>query len=226
MWPPQPGTAKIRTLATSRMMTIAVFLLLYLPTMLSAFAPPSSTNYIHLSNPHQQLQQQIVVSSLHTAKRRLQLHHARTTPNKAASKNNDIHSDRRSFTTKTIHTTAVILFTTTATTPGRVNARYILNEQTGEYDEVNDEDWQTTWSKRLDKAKSMGTEEVFLAAQGAGNLNLRAKGMEESETSKKRRALAGCRNDRLRQLSGDGGSAQECTARVLKNDYQFMVDVM
>jgi len=51
----------------------------------------------------------------------------------------------------------------------------------------------------------MGTEEVFLAAQGAGNLNLRAEGMEESEASKKRRALAGCRNDRLRALSGDGG---------------------
>jgi hypothetical protein len=195
--------------------------------MLSAFAPSSSQkNRIHRSSDqhHQQLQHQIL-PSLHT--KRPQFLQARTkTPNKAASNNNDNHSERRSFISKTIQTTAVILLTTTATTAVTANARYILNEQTGDYDEVNDEDWQTTWSKRLDKAKSMGTEEVFLAAQGAGNLNLRDAGIEESEASKKRRALAGCRNDRLRQLSGDGGSAQECTARVLKNDYQFMVDVM
>ena len=43
-----------------------------------------------------------------------------------------------------------------------VSARYILNEETGEYDEVTDEDWQTTWSKRLDKAKTMSNEDIFL----------------------------------------------------------------
>ena len=111
-----------------------------------------------------------------------------------------------------------------ATTPTNIaNARFVLNDQTGDYDEVLDEDWQTTWGKRLDKAKSMDMEDVFLAAQGAGNTNLREG--EESEASKKRRALAGCRNDRLRQNSGVK-SSQECTARVLQNDYMFMIDAM
>ena len=69
----------------------------------------------------------------------------------------------------------------------------------------------------------MGTEDVFLAAQGAGNTELRQG--EESEASKKRRALAGCRNDGFRSKSG-GGGVKECTARVLGGDYQFMVDAM
>lgn len=69
----------------------------------------------------------------------------------------------------------------------------------------------------------MGSEDVFLAAQGAGNTELRQG--EESEASKKRRALAGCRNDGFRSKSG-GGSVKECTARVLGGDYQFMVDAM
>ncbi|KAL7529288.1 hypothetical protein ACHAWF_002919 [Thalassiosira exigua] len=107
--------------------------------------------------------------------------------------------------------------------PQAAGARYVLNEDTGEYDEVQDEDWQTTWGKRLDKAKSMSTEDVFLAAQGAGNTELKEGG--ESEASKKRRAFAGCRNDRFRERSG-GGDAKECAKRVLEGDYQFMIDVM
>ena len=119
---------------------------------------------------------------------------------------------------------ALIATFLTTSTPKIVNARYVLNESTGEYDEVVDEDWQTTWGKRLDKARSMSTEDVFLAAQGAGNVDVR-EGEGESEASRKRRALAGCRNDRLRQLSGMV-SSKECTARVLRNDYMFMIDAM
>lgn len=128
------------------------------------------------------------------------------------------HGSRRAFVS-----TSAALVTAVLTTTNIAHARYVLNEQTGDYDEVLDEDWQTTWGKRLDKAKSMSTEDVFLAAQGAGNTNLREG--EESEASKKRRALAGCRNDRLRQMSGVN-SSQECTARVLQNDYMFMIDAM
>ncbi|KAL9190609.1 hypothetical protein ACHAXT_000315 [Thalassiosira profunda] len=127
-------------------------------------------------------------------------------------------SSRRAF----LSTSAAAAFI--ATIPQIANARYVLNEDTGEYDEVTDEDWQTTWGKRLDKAKSMGTEDVFLAAQGAGNLDLK-EGQEESEASKKRRALAGCRNDGLR-AKGGVKDAKECTARVLGGDYQFMIDAM
>ena len=103
------------------------------------------------------------------------------------------------------------------------NARYVLNEETGDYDEVEDDDWQTAWGKRLDKAKSMSSDEVFMAAQGAGNRNLMEG--EESDASKKRRALAGCRNDAIRQKAG-AGDAKACTARVLGGDFQFMIDAM
>ena len=103
------------------------------------------------------------------------------------------------------------------------DARYVLNEETGDYDEVEDDDWQTAWGKRLDKAKSMSSDEVFMAAQGAGNRNLMEG--EESDASKKRRALAGCRNDAIRQKAGVG-DAKACTARVLGGDFQFMIDAM
>ena len=158
-------------------------------------------------------------------------------------------SSRRAFLSTTAGTTA---FASVLALPSVSNARYILNEETGEYDEVNliissnllaaifictyifhlailtllneqvtDEDWQTTWNKRIEKAKSMSTDEVFLAAQGAGNVNL--KDGEESEASKKRRALAGCRNAGMREKSGMMGE-KECTAKVLGGDYQFMID--
>jgi hypothetical protein len=126
-------------------------------------------------------------------------------------------SSRRAF----LSTTAATALTSMVGLPTVSNARYILNEETGEYDEVRDEDWQTTWNKRLEKAKSMSTDEVFLAAQGAGNVNL--KDGEESGASKKRRALAGCRNGGIREKSGMKDE-KECTARVLGGDYQFMID--
>ena len=125
---------------------------------------------------------------------------------------------RRAF----VSTSAIsVAFASILSLPTASNARYILNEETGDYDEVTDEDWQTTWNKRIEKAKSMSTDEVFLAAQGAGNVNL--KDGEESEASKKRRALAGCRNGGMQEKSGVN-SEKECTARVLGGDYQFMID--
>lgn len=68
----------------------------------------------------------------------------------------------------------------------------------------------------------MSTEEVFLAAQGAGNVNQKEN---ESDVSKKRRALAGCRNGGMREKAG-GGSEKECAARVLGGDIQFMLDAL
>jgi hypothetical protein len=129
-----------------------------------------------------------------------------------------VENSRRSFLSNTFATAAVL------TLPQLANARYVLNEETGEYDEVTDEDWQTTWKKRLEKAQSMGTEDVFLAAQGAGNLDLK-DGIDESDASKKRRAMAGCRNDNLRAKSGES-DVKVCTKRVLAGDFQFMIDAM
>ena len=103
------------------------------------------------------------------------------------------------------------------------DARYILNEETGEYDEVEDKDWQTTWGDRLDKAKSMGTDDVFLAAKGG--LKQSESDVPESEASKKRRALAGCRTDRFREKSGIKDTKQ-CTVKVLGGEYDFILDQM
>ena len=139
------------------------------------------------------------------------------------SANTENYSSRRAFLSNTFTTTAAAA-TILTTIPQQANARYILNEETGEYDEVTDEDWQTTWKKRLEKAQAMGTEDVFLAAQGAGNLDLK-EGTEESDASKKRRAMAGCRNDGLRAKSGVD-DVKVCTKRVLSGDFQFMIDAM
>ena len=130
---------------------------------------------------------------------------------------------RRSFLQRTSAATATATVSVLGLPVAPANARYVLNEETGDYDEVEDDDWQTAWGKRLDKAKSMSSDEVFMAAQGAGNRNLMEG--EESDASKKRRALAGCRNDAIRQKAG-AGDAKACTARVLSGDFQFMIDAM
>mmetsp|Transcript_19344 Transcript_19344/g.36519 ORF Transcript_19344/g.36519 Transcript_19344/m.36519 type:complete len:212 (-) Transcript_19344:131-766(-) len=91
-------------------------------------------------------------------------------------------------------------------------ARWILDDDTGEFVEVDDVDWQTAWKERLDKASTMTSDEIFAAARGAGNVV--ADPQEESPASRKRRALSACRNNTLRSQAG-AGTEQECTARVL-----------
>lgn len=99
-------------------------------------------------------------------------------------------------------------------------AAYVLDDETGDFVQVDDVDWQTAWKQRLDKASSMSQEEIFQAARGAGNINL--KDWEESEASKKRRALSGCRSANVRDIA-NAGNERECTARVLGGDYQFLL---
>ena len=134
--------------------------------------------------------------------------------NKAVQSSN---SSRRAFISTSIATAFYTVI------PNNAQARYVLNEETGEYDEIQDDDWKTEWGKRAEKAKTMSKEDIFLAAQGAGNTELREG--EESEASKKRRAFAGCRNDNFRQKS-NVTNEKECTKRVMSGDYQFMVDAM
>lgn len=108
-----------------------------------------------------------------------------------------------------------------ATSPA--NARYVLNED-GEYDEAPaDEDWQTAWKQRLDKAQSMSTDEIFNAARGAGNVTL--KEGEESDASKKRRAMSACRDSGLREKSGVG-DVKACNVRVMGGDFDFILGKM
>jgi len=87
--------------------------------------------------------------------------------------------------------------------------------------EVDEGDWQTAWKSRLDKASAMTTDEIFLAAKGAGN---RSNGEPESPAAQKRRALAGCRDKQYLQKSGT--QAKECTARVLNGEVDFMLKAM
>lgn len=97
-------------------------------------------------------------------------------------------------------------------------ARYILNDD-GDYEEIEEEAWQTVWKQRLDKASSMSKDEIFNAARGAGNMNL--KDGEESEASRKRRAMSNCRNKDIRKSVGLKDEKQ-CTARVMSGDFDFI----
>jgi hypothetical protein len=106
--------------------------------------------------------------------------------------------------------------------PANAN-RYIMDEETGDYVEVEEADWQTTWKQRVDKAQSMSTDEIIKAARGAGNLE-RKEG-PESDASKKRRAMAGCRDLDLRKQAGLANE-KECSARVLGGDIDFMLNVL
>jgi hypothetical protein len=103
------------------------------------------------------------------------------------------------------------------------NAAYVLNDDSGEYEQVEDQDWQTTWKERLDKASTMSPDQVFLAAKGAGNVDL--KQGPETDVSKKRRAMAGCRDKTLRQKAGLS-EEKACNARVLQGDIDFMIQAM
>jgi hypothetical protein len=58
--------------------------------------------------------------------------------------------------------------------PSTALARYVLDEETGDYVEVDETDWQTAWKQRLDKASTMSMDEIVQAARGAGNVELKA----------------------------------------------------
>lgn len=113
------------------------------------------------------------------------------------------------------------MMTLAAATPAPALAYFIMDDETGDYIEKQDEDWQTAWKKRADKASTMTSEEIFQAARGAGNLDLK-DGQAESEASKKRRAMSACRDTSVRNKTG-AGSEKECTARVFAGDYNFLL---
>uniref|UniRef100_A0A7S3PUT6 Uncharacterized protein n=1 Tax=Chaetoceros debilis TaxID=122233 RepID=A0A7S3PUT6_9STRA len=99
-------------------------------------------------------------------------------------------------------------------------AKYILNDETGDYVEISEEDWQTSWKQRLDKAQSMSSEEIFNAARGAGNLDLRNG--EETESGRKRRAMSACRNKDFRTKAGVND--KQCNSRVMGGETDFILN--
>lgn len=104
--------------------------------------------------------------------------------------------------------------------PSSVHAVTILNDD-GEYVEVPEDDWQTTWKARLDKASSMDVDQVFMAARGAANVD---PNNVSSDASRKRRAMAGCRDaSTVKKTNLD---QKACTAKVLNGEVAFILDVM
>ena len=107
--------------------------------------------------------------------------------------------------------------------PKPAEARFVLDDETGEFVEVEETDWQTAWKSRLDKASTMSKDEIFQAARGAGNLELREG--PESDASKRRRAMSACRDATVRSKAG-AGSEKECTARVFGGEVDFLLDAL
>ena len=74
-----------------------------------------------------------------------------------------------------------------------------------------------------EKSATMSNREIMLAARGAGKANVQDGG--ETEKSKKRRAMAGCKDATFRAAAGYQDEAS-CNARVLGGDAAFMLEVM
>ena len=119
----------------------------------------------------------------------------------------------------TISTTMVA----TTGLPSPAWARYMLDDDTGEYVEVQDKPWQDELKARLDKASSMSKDEIFEAARGAGNTNLKTG--PESDASKKRRAVSACRDASVRSKLGLVDE-KACTARVFAGDVDFVLEAL
>ena len=62
------------------------------------------------------------------------------------------------------------------------------------------------------------------AARGAGNADLRREG-PESDASRRRRALAACRDNGLRSRSGVTDT-KLCAAKVIAGDYDFILKIL
>jgi hypothetical protein len=116
--------------------------------------------------------------------------------------------------------TAVALMTVA---PQTAWARYILDEETGDYVKVEDVDWQTEWKGRLDKASTMSRDEIFQAGRGAGNTDLKTG--PESDASKKRRAMSACRDADVRAKAGLANE-KECTARVFGGEIDLLLEAL
>ena len=67
-------------------------------------------------------------------------------------------------------------------------------------------------------------EKLLAAARGAGNTQERKE--PESDASKKRRALAGCRDSGARGRSGFSGDEKACVAAVLGGKTAFMLKTL
>ncbi len=93
----------------------------------------------------------------------------------------------------------------------------------GNYQTEVDEPWTDVWKSRIEKASKMSPDEIIMAARGAGNTQ--SKGPDESVASRKRRALAGCRNEPMRRGSSFPVE-KDCIGQVLDGNIGFMLEVL
>ena len=79
----------------------------------------------------------------------------------------------------------------------------------------------STVQRAWEKTQNMSQREILMAARG---VSLKPDG-PETDKSKKRRAMAGCKDDVFR---GEAGYKDEaaCNKRVLAGDVSFMLEVM
>jgi hypothetical protein len=150
-------------------------------------------------------------------------HHATTVLSAEDGETEPSRSTRRSLFQTLLG--GVALAATTIAIPQTAQALYVMDEETGDYVQVAEDDWQTAWKQRLEKAQSLSKDEIFQAARGAGNLELK-EGMTESEASKKRRAMSACRDATVRSKAQTDMSERDCTARVFGGEVEFMLDIL
>lgn len=138
--------------------------------------------------------------------------------------------DRKNFLVSMLSATATTVAALGGALPEAASAaeprkRYVLDEDTGDYVEViEDGDWQKEWKSRYEQMQTMSKDEIFEAARGAGNIELKDLA-NESPASKKRRAFSGCRDKGIRAKLGNINE-KSCSKRVLEGEVDFVLNLL
>ena len=98
--------------------------------------------------------------------------------------------------------------------------RAVLNADGEYFDEAKEAgSWQDAWAQRAAKASKMSGDDILNAARGAGNVDA---SQPESAKARKRRAVAACRTDAVRERMA-AGTAAECLERALAGETDFVL---
>jgi len=96
----------------------------------------------------------------------------------------------------------------------------VLNADGEYFDEAKEAgSWQGAWAQRAAKASKMSGDDILNAARGAGNVDA---SQPESAKARKRRAVAACRTDAVRERMA-AGTAAECLERALAGETDFVL---
>ena len=105
-----------------------------------------------------------------------------------------------------------------------LSAKSGYDQETGEWVPPADEDWQTTWKKRAEKASKMTPDEIKMAARGARKLTSDELA-NESKAGKKRRAIAACRTSDYQKVLNI--KEIDCVNKVIKTgEVDFILDIL